>query len=357
MTSYLTQPFSDMTGPMYDALQNWQTGVDANTTGAAQAIADARKLMQANYNDEVVKPWLEAQKEVINAQRAAIDANLFTKQAVMLAIKTAIDLYIADQMDSRMRDIARDQRDMADRQMKMGEELHARYISKFTPIEDALADFAKRDWEQNRYKPQYAMQQGRAKLDAARAFGKVASKLNKKFTRYCTGANAEMIRQTHVDWARMEVDMVNRAWRKEEAQMWDRDTVQWNRLKDAILVGQKLPTQASQDIAAGIRTAIESNAIRGQAMQGWYGALSKSANGLFQFGYGALEQQRAPQYAQLPGMNTGSLGGMGMETGAYTTPVPSGNAYGTPLGPLEASPTGGSGSYWDAVGTLDANIG
>ncbi|MGV0983390.1 MAG: hypothetical protein ACOYB2_02475 [Limnohabitans sp.] len=234
----------------------------------------------------------------------------------MIAVKTAIDLVVADQMDKRMREIAKDTRDLADRQLKMGEELHARYINKYAPIEDAVADFAKTDWETNRYKPQYQMQQGRAKLDAARAFGKVSSKLNKKFARYCTGANANMIRQVEIDRAKMEVDMVNRAYRKEEAIMWERDDLQWKRLHNVIAFGRGLSSEAAQDVGNGIRTAIESNAIRGQAMQGWYGALQRGASGLFRFGYGALEQQNAASYGQLPGMARsapGSLGASGIQ--------------------------------------------
>lgn len=299
----------------YAALTNWQSDVNTNTEAAATAIADARKTMQANYQKEVVNPWIAAQKEIITAQQAKEQSNMLLWQAVSIAIKTAIDLYIADQIDKRMREIAKDTRDLADRQLKMGEELHARYVNKYAPIEDAVADFAKTDWETNRYKPQYLVQQGRAKLDAARAYGKVSGKLNKKFTRYCTGANANMIRQTMSDWARMEIDMVNRAWRMEESQMWRRDDVQWARLQNAIANGQRLPSQAAQDIANGIRTATESNAIRGQAMQGWYGALARGAEGLFQFGYSALEQRNAANYAQIPGqVRNGSLGPTGLQS-------------------------------------------
>lgn len=325
-----------------DMMTPWQQSVWANSKDAATE--------QAKDNAEYRK-WYAQQNQAQREWYASQKSNeILWQQAAMIAVKTAIDLVIADQMDKRMREIAKDQRDMADRQMKIGEELHARYIKKFTPIEDSLADFAKTDWETNRYKPQYAMQQGRAKLDAGRAFSKVAAKLNKKFARYCTGANAEMLRQVHTDWARIEVDMVNRAWRDEENRMYARDDVQWGRLINAINVGLKLPTQASQDIAAGIATATQSNAIRGQAMQGWYGALARGASGLFQFGYGALEQQRAAQFAQLPGMaRGGSLGDAGYANSVLQSsygynegnsgvivgePMSPGSVTGTALGPI-----------------------
>lgn len=302
----------DMTGPMESAVTSGMTNyygvVTADTTAAAaiqQNNATQHRLWQ-DTRDAKWQTWYASQRQ----------AETLWQQAAMIAVKTAIDLVIADKIDSRMREIAKDTRDLADRQLKMGEELHARYVNKYAPIEDAVADFAKTDWETNRYKPQYQMQQGRAKLDAGRAFGKVQSKLNKKFGRYCTGANANMIRQTTSDWAKMELDMVNRAWRLEESQMWRRDDLQWQRLQNAIANGQRLPSQAAADIGNGVRTAQESNAIRGQAMQGWYGALARGADGLFQFGYGALEQQKAANYAQLPGMARsapGSLGASGIQ--------------------------------------------
>ncbi|PUE15489.1 hypothetical protein B9Z48_11535 [Limnohabitans sp. WS1] len=303
----------DMTTPLGNGVLSGMTGyygvVTADTAAAAAIQASAAATYEAwqTGRDASWQAWYTSQKQ----------ADTLAQQAAMIAVKTAIDLVIADKQDKRMREIAKDQRDLADRQLKMGEELHARYVNKFAPIEDAAADFAKNDWEKNRYKPQYALQQGRAKLDAARAFGKVAGKLNKKMARYCTGANANMLRQVTTDWARMEVDMTNRAYRFEEAQMWNRDDLQWRRLQNAIANGQRLPSQAAADIANGIRTATESNAIRGQAMQGWYGALARGAAGMFRFGYGALEQQRAGQYGQLPGMarmgGMGSLGDFGLQ--------------------------------------------
>lgn len=302
----------DMTNPMNNAvfggMERYYGVVTADTEKAAtiqQATAKTYEAWQSKRDVDWQK-WYATQKQ----------NETLWQQAAMIAIKTAIDLVIADQLDKRMREIAKDTRDLADRQLKMGEELHARYINKYAPIEDAVADFAKTDWETNRYKPQYQVQQGRAKLDAARAFGKVQSKLNKKFARYCTGANANMLRQVEIDRAKMEVDMVNRAYRKEEAIMWERDDLQWKRLHNVIAFGRGLSSEAAQDIGNGIRTAIESNAIRGQAMQGWYGALQRGASGLFRFGYGALEQQRAAGYAQLPGMarsSPGSLGSSGIQ--------------------------------------------
>jgi hypothetical protein len=283
--------------------------VTADTAAAASIQAGAAATYEAwqTGRDAAWQAWYATQKS----------SEIMWQQAAAIAVKTAIDLVIADKIDKRMREIAKDQRDLADRQMKMGEELHARYVNKFAPIEDSAADFAKNDWEKNRYKPQYVLHQGRAKLDAARAFGKVAGKLNKKMSRYCTGANANMLRMVHTDWARMEVDMTNRAYRYEEAQMWLRDDLQWRRLQNAIANGQRLPSQAAADIANGIRTATESNAIRGQAMQGWYGALASASNGLFRFGYGELDRQRAGQFGQLPGMarnpGFGSLGTTGIQ--------------------------------------------
>lgn len=300
MTSYLTQPFSDMTTPMYDAFTKWQADVNANTEAAASAIAAARYAQQASYGVDVVQPWKLAQMEIAQSEIA-------WKQAAMIAVKTAIDLVMADKIDQRNRAIAADQRDLADRQIKMGEELHARYIGKFAPLEDGAADFSKYDWENNRYKPQYAMHQGRAKLDAARAYGKVVGKLPRKFARYCTGANANMIRLTHSDWAKMETDMVNRAWRNEEAQMWRRDDVQWARMQNAIANGQRLPSQAAADMAAGVRGAVDSNAIKAASSAGWYGAIARGADGLFQFGYSTLEQQKALSYSAYPQMARGGM--------------------------------------------------
>jgi hypothetical protein len=301
----------DMTGPMESAVTSGMTNyygvVTADTTAAAaiqQNNATQHRLWQ-DTRDAKWQTWYASQRQ----------AETLWQQAAMIAVKTAIDLVVADQMDKRMREIAKDTRDLADRQLKMGEELHARYINKYAPIEDAVADFAKTDWETNRYKPQYQMQQGRAKLDAGRAFGKVSSKLNKKFARYCTGANANMLLQAELNRAKMEVDMVNRAYRKEEAIMWERDDLQWKRLHNVIAFGRGLSSEAAQDIGNGIRTAIESNAIRGQAMQGWYGALARGADGLFQFGYGAMEQQKAAGLGMIPGMarsGSGSLGASGI---------------------------------------------
>lgn len=281
-----------------DMLTPWQQSVWANSAAAAGVQA---------ADNNAYRVWYTAQRQ----------QEITLMQAAMIAVKTAIDIAIVDKIDKRMREIAKDQRDLADRQLKMGEELHARYVNKFAPIEDAAADFAKNDWEKNRYKPQYLLHQGRAKLDAARAFGKVAGKLNKKMSRYCTGANANMLRMVHTDWARMEVDMTNRAYRFEEAQMWNRDDLQWRRLQNAIANGQRLPSQAAADIASGIRTATESNAIRGQAMQGWYGALASASNGLFRYGYGALQEQKQMEYRSLAGMarnaGFGSLGTTGIQ--------------------------------------------
>lgn len=305
------QGYSDMLTP-------WQQSVWANSAQAAQAQATDNSEYRKWYTAEI-----EAQRKWYTSQK---QSEIAWQQAAWLAVKTAIDLVIADQMDKRMREIAKDQRDLADRQLKMGEELHARYINKYAPIEDLMADFAKTDWETNRYKPQYLVQQGRAKLDAARAYGKVSSKLNKKFARYCTGANANMIRSVELDRAKMEVDMVNRAWRKEEAIMWDRDDLQWKRLHNIASAGRNLSSEAAQDLSNGIRSAMESNAIRGQAMQGWYGAIGKASTSWFNFGYGQLESQRVGAYGALPYMaragyvSPGTLGAPGMDTGSGLSP-------------------------------------
>lgn len=292
MTSYLTQPFTDMTQPMYDAMSQWQSDVNANTAAAASAVALARTSMQSKYKVEVVDPWKAAQLELIEKAHSNSGEEILWKQAALLAIKQAIDLVLADQMDKRMRDIAADQRDLANRQISMGEELHRRYVDKFAPIEDKVATFAITDWEGNRYQPQYTMQQGRARLDAARAYGAANRRLTRKFTRYCTGSNAEMLRLADIAWAQNEVDAVNKAWRFEESQAWRRDDVQWARLQNAIANGQRLPSQAAADMAAGIRGASESNSILSRAYGGWYGALANSAGNVFQWGYSQLETSR-----------------------------------------------------------------
>lgn len=334
----------DMTTPVYDAFTQWQSDVNANTEAAANAIADSRTSIQANYNAEVVTPWKNAQLELITKQKNNADNSLILQQAAIIAIKTAIDLVVADKIDKRMRDIASDQMSLANRQMNMGEALHARYIAKFAPLEDSVADFAKTDWETNRFKPQYALQQGRAKLDAARAFGKAAAKISKKFTRYCTGANANMIRQTHTDWARMEVDMTNRAWRDEEARMWARDDVQWGRLQNAISNGQRLPSQAAADIGNGIRTATEANAVRGQAMQGWYGAIARGVGSVYDFAMTQSYVSRNAQYGQIPqiantmyptGNSVGSLGTPGMTSDVSVGQITGGQVQETNLGSLD----------------------
>lgn len=345
----------DMEAPMQGAVTGGMTSyygvVTADTAAAAAIQASSAATYEAwqTTRDTAWQTWYAAQKQ----------SETLWQQAAMIAVKTAIDLVIADKIDSRMREIAKDTRDLADRQIKMGEELHVRYVNKFAPIEDAVADFARTDWETNRYKPQYQMQQGRAKLDAARAFGKVQSKLNKKFARYCTGANANMIRQTTSDWAKMELDMVNRAWRLEESQMWRRDDLQWQRLQNAIANGQRLPSQAAADIGNGVRTAQESNAIRGQAMQGWYGALARGADGLFQFGYGAMEQQKAAGLGMIPGMARSGSGSLGASGITQTPTTYMGNTFYENDGTSSSSTasltggdsTGASNSYFENDGT------
>jgi hypothetical protein len=291
-------------GPMTSAYTAGLSAYFAEQTADKAAAASIQAGNLAAYTT-----WVQAQKT----------AEFSLWQAATIAVKTAIDLEQAKIMRNRMREIAADQYALGDRQIKMGEQLHARYLKTFTPVEDAYADFAKVEWDTNRYKPNYNLQQGRARLDAAREYRKAASKLNKRMTRYNTGSNAQVWSSAMSDWARREADLMGKAQKDEQIQMWRRDDVQWARLQSAIAIGQKLPTQAARDLEAGIQTATESLVIKGQAMQTWNYAVSKSVGGVFRAVNTEIEARRANSMSEVAAQaraafTYGSLGSTGLQS-------------------------------------------
>ena len=115
-----------------------------------------------------------------------------------IAIQIAIDNYIASKQRDLVRSIANDQAALANRQLVMAEKEYCRYATIFAPVEDATMAQVAAD---PRYVPQYELHMGRARNDAARAFGKAITGLNRKLTRYCAGANANLLREVHTEWA------------------------------------------------------------------------------------------------------------------------------------------------------------
>jgi hypothetical protein len=213
-----------------------------------------------------------------------------------IAIQIAIDNYIASKQRDLIRSIANDQAALANRQLVMAEKEYCRYTTVFAPVEDATMAQVAAD---PRYVPQYELHMGRARNDAARAFGKAITGLNRKLSRYCAGANANLLREIHSEWARTEVDAVNHAWRYEELQAWRRDDVQFNRRLQLFNVGRSLQASATGDMRAATAAIGGANEALMGGISGYYGALQASfgrfsgylmqqsrANGLQSFGLG-----------------------------------------------------------------------
>lgn len=204
-----------------------------------------------------------------------------------IAIQIAIDNYIASKQRDLVRSIANDQAALANRQLVMAEKEYCRYTTVFAPVEDATMAQAAAD---PRYLPQYELHMGRARNDAARAFGKAITGLNRRLSRYCAGANANLLREVHTEWARTEVDAVNHAWRYEELQAWRRDDVQFNRKLQLFNVGRSLQASATGDMRAATAAIGGANEALMSGISGYYGALQASF-GRFS-GY-LLQQSRA----------------------------------------------------------------
>lgn len=217
-----------------------------------------------------------------------------------IAIQIAIDNYIASKQRDLVRSIANDQAALANRQLVMAEKEYCRYATIFAPVEDATMAQVAAD---PRYVPQYELHMGRARNDAARAFGKAITGLNRKLTRYCAGANANLLREVHTEWARTEVDAVNHAWRYEELQAWRRDDVQFNRKLQMFNVGRSLQASATGDMRAATAAIGAANEGLLGGMSGYYGALQASF-GRFS---GYLMQQSRANSLQSFGMGTAML--------------------------------------------------
>ena len=217
-----------------------------------------------------------------------------------IAIQIAIDNYIASKQRDLVRSIANDQAGLANRQLVMAEKEYCRYATVFAPVEDATMAQVAAD---PRYVPQYELHMGRARNDAARAFGKAITGLNRKLSRYCAGANANLLREVHTEWARTEVDAVNHAWRYEELQAWRRDDVQFNRRLQMFNVGRSLQASATGDMRAATAAIGGANEALLGGISGYYGALQASF-GRFS---GYLMQQSRANSLQSFGMGTAML--------------------------------------------------
>lgn len=218
-----------------------------------------------------------------------------------IALQIAVDNYIAGKQRDLVRSIANDQAALANRQLVIAEKEYCRYATVFAPVEDATMAAAAAD---PRYVPQYALHMGRARNDAARAFGKAITGLNRRLSRYCAGANANLLREIHTEWARTEVDAVNHVWRYEELQAWRRDDVQFNRKLQLFNVGRSLQAGATGDTRAATAAIGGANEALLSGMGGYYGALQAS------FGRysGYLLQQSRANGLQSFGMGVGALG-------------------------------------------------
>lgn len=233
-----------------------------------------------------------------------------------IAIQIAIDNYIASKQRDLIRSIANDQAALANRQLVMAEKEYCRYTTIFAPVEDAMMAAVAAD---PRYVPQYELHMGRARNDAARAFGKAITGLNRRLSRYCAGANANLLREIHTEWARTEVDAVNHAWRYEELQAWRRDDVQFNRKLQMFNIGRSLQASATGDMRAATAAIGGANEALMNGVSGYYGALQASfgrfsgyllqqsrANSLQSFGMGTAQLARG-----LPGLTGGDMHDMG----------------------------------------------
>lgn len=217
-----------------------------------------------------------------------------------IAIQIAVDNYIASKQRDLIRSIANDQASLANRQLVIAEKEYCRYTTVFAPVEDATMAQVAAD---PRYMPQYELHMGRARNDAARAFGKAITGLNRRLSRYCAGANANLLREVHSEWARTEVDAVNHAWRYEELQAWRRDDVQFNRRLQMFNVGRSLQAGATGDMRAATAAIGGANEALMSGMSGYYGALQASF-GRFS---GYLLQQSRANSLQSFGMGTAML--------------------------------------------------
>jgi hypothetical protein len=217
-----------------------------------------------------------------------------------IAIQIAVDNYIASKQRDLIRSIANDQASLANRQLVIAEKEYCRYTTVFAPVEDATMAQVAAD---PRYMPQYEVHMGRARNDAARAFGKAITGLNRRLSRYCAGANANLLREIHSELARTEVDAVNHAWRYEELQAWRRDDVQFNRRLQMFNVGRSLQASATGDMRAATAAISGANEALMSGMSGYYGALQASF-GRFS---GYLLQQSRANSLQSFGMGTAML--------------------------------------------------
>jgi hypothetical protein len=216
------------------------------------------------------------------AQTAATDQQNYRSWAItaLEAIQTAIDVVMAYKQYQTQQEIANQQYDIANRQLAIAEALHAHYMNVYVPeIKNVMGDVSK-DWNSNRYKPNYPLHMGRARNDAARKYGDAAKKLNKKFSRYSTGANAELLRITNTGFMREEVGLESVAWRREQYQMWQRDEAMFNRLLEMFKVGRQLQADATQDMALAARIFAAAGEMKSKAYGGWYGALTYATHNL-----------------------------------------------------------------------------
>jgi hypothetical protein len=200
--------------------------------------------------------------------------------AAMIALKTAIDLAIAYKQFQTMKDIAAQQYDIANRQLKMAEDLQALWSGTFAPEESKLMGDISSDWNTGRYKPDYIGQRQLSEANTIRAYTKADARLKKQFARYCLGANPSMILELKTDSVRVEIDAVNHQWRREEFTMWQRDETMFNRLLMMFNIGQSLQATATADMAAAAASFIKAGEMKSQASAGWLGALAYGANNL-----------------------------------------------------------------------------
>lgn len=262
-----------------------------------------------------------------------------------IGIQIAIDNYIASKQRDLVRSIANDQAALANRSLVMAEKEYCRYTEIFVPCENNTAAEVCAD---PAYEAQYELHEGRAKLDAARVFGDVLEILPRKFSRYCTGANANLLRQAYTDWARTEVDAVNHAYRYEELQKWRRDDVRFNRRMAVHQLGRNIQTMAVNDMRTGIQGISNANEMLMSGVSGYYGALQSTFGRYSGYLFSKSQSNMATQY----GMSYAMASRGAIPTGYYGANAGAGSSLGQPglsgSGAVDNLMSTGPNSYLDS---------
>lgn len=228
---------------------------------------DWTNMTQANYERWVGK-WVERDVKWQEMYESLQKTEISEWSKVMMYGLQAVQLWGLKEQYKTQKEIAKMQRDLIDRQIKLAEKGREDYEQLYRPTEQNQINDVNR-YFQSPYQPDYTTMAGRMANAAKAQFIKAEEQIMRCSSAFCSGATRAKLAQLRIASAQAQADGANAGILFENQKKQSRDDIWWNRRAAVVTLGQNVKTNTMASLS-GLASALNSDpgAAFGQMLNG-----------------------------------------------------------------------------------------